>query len=79
MSFRHAAELNKQQNEVESLKELLYTYEKTMEHKDHIIGNMTKAIQNIQKTGKKKTPPPPPLVYLSKNQDGSQCVRQVVA
>lgn len=42
---RHAAELNKQQNEMEGLKELLYTYEKTMEHKDHIIGNMTKAIQ----------------------------------
>ncbi|XP_028402612.1 centrosomal protein POC5-like [Dendronephthya gigantea] len=42
---RHAAEMNKKQNDIESLKELLYTYEKTMEHKDNIISNMTKAIQ----------------------------------
>ena len=42
---RHAAEMNKKQNDIESLKELLYTYEKTMEHKDNIIANMTKAIQ----------------------------------
>ena len=37
--------MNKKQNDIESLKELLYTYEKTMEHKDNIIANMTKAIQ----------------------------------
>ena len=37
--------MNKKQNDIESLKELLYTYEKTMEHKDNIITNMTKAIQ----------------------------------
>ena len=45
LQFRHAAEMNKKQNDIESLKELLYTYEKTMEHKDNIITNMTKAIQ----------------------------------
>ena len=42
--------MNKKQNDIESLKELLYTYEKTMEHKDNIIANMTKAIQKQVKT-----------------------------
>ena len=37
--------MNKKQNDIENLKELLYTYEKTIEHKDNIITNMTKAIQ----------------------------------
>lgn len=43
--WRHAAEINRKQNDIENLKELLYTYEKTMDHKDNIIANMTKAIQ----------------------------------
>lgn len=42
---RHGAELNKLLNEMESQKELLHTYELTLEHKDSIVSNITNAIQ----------------------------------
>jgi len=42
---RHAAEKNKLQNEIESLKELLMTYEQSIERKDQVISNLTRGMQ----------------------------------
>ncbi|KAK6178513.1 hypothetical protein SNE40_013291 [Patella caerulea] len=42
---RHACEQNKLVNEIDSLKELLHTYEQSMERKDEVISNLTHAMQ----------------------------------
>ena len=42
---RHGFETNKLLNEMESQKELLLTYERTLSHKDSIVANVTTAIQ----------------------------------
>lgn len=39
------ADRNKLLNEMESQKELLYTYEQSINHKDSIVANMTSALQ----------------------------------
>ena len=44
-SYRHAAEKNQVLNEMESLKELLHTYEQSIERKDQVISNLTHAMQ----------------------------------
>ncbi len=33
------------QNDIENLKELLHTYEQSIERKDHVISNLTRAVQ----------------------------------
>lgn len=43
---RHAGELNTLRNEMEGLKELLSTYEISMERKDGVIANLTRSLQN---------------------------------
>ncbi len=45
MCFRHAAEQTRIENEMESLKELLHTYEQSIERKDQVISNLTRAMQ----------------------------------
>lgn len=42
---KHAAEKNQVLNEMESLKELLHTYEQSIERKDQVISNLTHAMQ----------------------------------
>ncbi|XP_066270366.1 centrosomal protein POC5-like [Branchiostoma lanceolatum] len=42
---RHAREVNQLQNEIESLKELMHTYEQSIERKDQVISNLTQALQ----------------------------------
>ncbi|XP_070536064.1 centrosomal protein POC5-like isoform X2 [Ptychodera flava] len=42
---RHAKEKHKLLNEIESLKELLNTYEQSIERKDQVISNLTHALQ----------------------------------
>ncbi|KAK3754445.1 hypothetical protein QZH41_009227, partial [Actinostola sp. cb2023] len=42
---RHHADRNKLLNEMESQKELLYTYEQSINHKDSIVANVTSALQ----------------------------------
>ncbi|KAK3094372.1 hypothetical protein FSP39_000914 [Pinctada imbricata] len=42
---RSAFERNKLQNEIESLKELLHTYEQSIQRKDQVISNLTQALQ----------------------------------
>ena len=43
--LRHAAEMNHLQNEIESMKELLHTYEQSIERKDEVISNLTRGMQ----------------------------------
>ena len=43
--FRHAREVTSLQNELESMKELLHTYEQSIERKDDVITNLTRAMQ----------------------------------
>lgn len=43
--FRHAADLEKVRNDMENLKELLHTYEQSVERKDQVIANLTNALQ----------------------------------
>lgn len=38
--------MRKQVNEVESLKELLHTYEQSIERKDQVIANLTASLQS---------------------------------
>ncbi|XP_060075198.1 centrosomal protein POC5-like isoform X1 [Ylistrum balloti] len=42
---KHASEMTALQNEVESMKELLHTYEQSISRKDQVISNMTHALQ----------------------------------
>jgi centrosomal protein POC5 len=42
---RTASENAKLQDEVENLKELLHTYEKSIERKDQVIANLTQGLQ----------------------------------
>lgn len=42
---KHAAEKNQILNEMESVKELLHTYEQSLERKDQVISNLTHAMQ----------------------------------
>lgn len=42
---KFAAEKNQIQNEMESLKELLHTYEQSLQRKDQVISNLTNAMQ----------------------------------
>lgn len=42
---KHASEMLTLQNEVESMKELLHTYEQSISRKDQVISNMTHALQ----------------------------------
>ena len=42
---RHASEKTKLLGEINSLKELLNTYEKSIERKDQVISNLTNALQ----------------------------------
>ncbi|KAI8493683.1 Centrosomal protein poc5 [Branchiostoma belcheri] len=42
---RHAREVSQLQNEIESLKELLHTYEQSIQRKDQVISNLTQALQ----------------------------------
>ncbi|XP_064609303.1 centrosomal protein POC5-like [Liolophura sinensis] len=42
---RHAADLEKVKNDMENLKELLHTYEQSVERKDQVIANLTNALQ----------------------------------
>ncbi|XP_064645431.1 centrosomal protein POC5-like isoform X2 [Lineus longissimus] len=42
---RHAAEMEQAQNEMENLKELLHTYETSIQRKDEVISNLTRALQ----------------------------------
>ncbi|XP_071479690.1 centrosomal protein POC5-like [Diadema antillarum] len=42
---RQQRELRQLQNEIESQKELLHTFEQSVERKDHIISNLTRAVQ----------------------------------
>ena len=44
--FRHAGEMNVLHNELEGLKELLHTYEVSIERKDGVIANLTRSLQN---------------------------------
>ena len=43
--FRHAAECTRLQNEIEHLKELLHTFELSIERKDAVISNLTQGMQ----------------------------------
>ncbi len=43
--YRHAHEMTSLRNELESMKELLHTYEQSIERKDDVIGNLTKGMQ----------------------------------
>ena len=45
MFSRHAAEINAYLNEVDSLKELLHTYEQSITRKDDVINNLTLGLQ----------------------------------
>ncbi|KAL5019681.1 hypothetical protein ScPMuIL_002573 [Solemya velum] len=42
---KHASEKNKMLNEIDSLKELLHTYEQSIQRKDQVISNLTHALQ----------------------------------
>ncbi|OWF49978.1 centrosomal protein POC5-like [Mizuhopecten yessoensis] len=42
---KHVSEMTALQNEVESMKELLHTYEQSISRKDQVISNMTHALQ----------------------------------
>ncbi|XP_038077562.1 centrosomal protein POC5-like isoform X2 [Patiria miniata] len=42
---RHNKEVNQLQNEIENLKELLHTYEVSIERKDGVVSNLTRALQ----------------------------------
>jgi len=42
ISFRHAGELNTARNELETMKDLLNTYEVSIERKDAVIANLTR-------------------------------------
>eukprot|EP00118_Oscarella_pearsei_P007797 m.39033 g.39033 ORF g.39033 m.39033 type:complete len:147 (+) comp32662_c0_seq3:1409-1849(+) len=42
---RHAAQMSQLQNELESAKELLVTYEESIARKDTVLANLTKAVQ----------------------------------
>lgn len=42
--IRHAHEIEKSNNEVESLKELLSTYEHSIQRKDCVVNDLTKAL-----------------------------------
>ena len=44
-SIRFASEKTRLQNEIESLKELLHTYEQSVQRKDQVISNLTQALQ----------------------------------
>lgn len=45
MRCRHIAERSRLQNDIESLKELLHTYEESIERKDQVINNLTQGLQ----------------------------------
>jgi centrosomal protein POC5 len=42
---RHGAEMEQTRNEMENLKELLHTYETSIDRKDEVISNLTRALQ----------------------------------
>ncbi|XP_072019825.1 centrosomal protein POC5-like [Amphiura filiformis] len=42
---RHSREVSQLQNDIENLKELLHTYELSIERKDDVISNLTRAVQ----------------------------------
>ena len=42
---RHLAERTRLQNDIEGLKELLHTYEQSIERKDQVIGSLTQGLQ----------------------------------
>lgn len=46
LSYRHAGEMNTLHNELQGLKELLHTYEVSIERKDGVIANLTRSLQN---------------------------------
>ena len=43
--FRHLAEIHQLQDQIESMKELLHTYEQAIERKDQVIQNLTNGVQ----------------------------------
>ncbi|CAH1789356.1 unnamed protein product [Owenia fusiformis] len=45
---RHAAEVSRLQDDIGNLKELLHTYEQSMQRKDDVISNLTRAMQRQQ-------------------------------
>ena len=45
LNVRHAREMTSLQNELESMKELLHTYEQSIERKDEVITNLTRGMQ----------------------------------
>lgn len=44
-NFRHNVEKTQLQNEIESMKEMLHRYEKSVERKDQVISNLTNGLQ----------------------------------
>ncbi|KAF6028850.1 POC5 [Bugula neritina] len=72
---RHAGEINTMYNELEGLKELLHTYEVSIERKDGVISNLTRSLQNQkEKFDTMKTFTDWKLQFAAKKQEVCVCV-----